>query len=147
VNSSSMTTTGRFREVWDSSYDGRRCSTLSSSTPALADVLRQATWLRRTEGTAVGKKEDPKPTQTQKAESRSTQTQKAENRKVENPVVERGGYSSSGRTASELPAPPAAVTRRVTNGDRGASTGRTSAPNTSKEPSTGASAQDGSSAE
>jgi hypothetical protein len=85
----------------------------------------------------VGKKETTKPTQTKKAEIK----------KVDKSVVEKGGYSSSNRTASELPVPPPAVTRRVTNGDRGASTEGTARTSTSGEPSTGTSAQDGSSAE
>jgi len=44
--------------------------------------------------------------------------------KVDKSVVEKGGYSSSNRTAAELPVPPQNVMRRVTDADRGTGTER-----------------------
>jgi hypothetical protein len=45
--------------------------------------------------------------------------------KVDKPVLERGGYSSSDRTPSELPMPPQQIVRIVTDSDHAVGTEQT----------------------
>jgi hypothetical protein len=52
------------------------------------------------------------------------QGEPTEVKKVDKSDVEKGGYSSSSRISTQLPAPPPAITRHVSVGDHGSSAER-----------------------